>query len=78
MGATTDYDSPVHNKFPTVFQGLGDPYAIQLKEDATPHAIYSVWNIPLLLQSKVQQELARMEAEGTFPKLMCQHHGVLA
>ena len=72
LDATTDYDSLVHNKFPTVFQGLGnlgDPYAIQLKKDATPHAIYSARNIPLPLRSKVQQELARMEAEGIVSKV---------
>ena len=36
----TTYDSLVQNKFPTVFQNLGNlgkPYAIQLKKHATPH-----------------------------------------
>ena len=72
LDATTDYDSLVYNKFPTVFQGLGnlgEPYSIQLKKDATPHAIYSTRNIPLPLRSKVQEELARMEAEGVISKV---------
>ena len=44
LDAITDYDSLVYSKFPTVFQGLenlGEPYAIQLKKDATLHAVYS-------------------------------------
>ena len=72
LDATTDYDSLVYSKFPTVFQGLGnlgEPYSIQLKNDATPHAIYSARNIPLPLRSKVQEELARMEAEGVISKV---------
>ena len=72
LDATTDYDSLVQNKFPTIFQGLGnlgEPYTIQLKEDATPHAIFSARNIPLPLRGKVHDELARMETQGIISKV---------
>ena len=42
LDSTTDYDSLVQNKFQSIFKGLGnlgEPYTIQLKEDATLHAI---------------------------------------
>ena len=72
LDATTDYDLLVENKFPTIFQGLGnlgEPYTIQLKEDATPHTIFSARNIPLPLRGKVQDELARMETQGIISKV---------
>ena len=81
LDSTTDYDSLVQNRFQSVFKGLGnlgEPYTIQLKEDATPHAIFSARNIPLPLQSKVQDDLTRMESEGIISKvhtLVSQHGG---
>ena len=72
LDSTTDYDSLVQNRFQSVFKGLGnlgEPYKIQLKENATPHAIFSARNIPLPLRSKVQDELTRMESEGIISKV---------
>ena len=72
LDSTTDYDSLVQNRFQSVFKGLGnlgEPYTIQLKENATPHAIFSARNIPLPLRSKVQDELTRMESEGIISKV---------
>ena len=72
LDSTTDYDSLVQKKFQSIFKGLGnlgEPYTIQLKEYATPHAIFSARNIPLPLRSKVQDELTRMESEGIISKV---------
>ena len=70
--ATTNYDSLVKNKFPTVFQGLrnlGEPYAIQLKKHATPYGFYSAQYFLILLYSNVQEELARIETKGIISKV---------
>ena len=47
---------------------LGNEYTIRLKEDATPHALYTPRNVPLPLRGKVQEELDRMEAAGVISK----------
>ena len=51
-------------RYPILFQGLGEPYDIQLKPDPQPHALFTAHNIPLPLRGKVQQELDRMELLG--------------
>ena len=69
---TTCAEEPaVPSRFKNIFQGLGtlgDEYTIRLKEDATPHALYTPRNVPLPLRGKVQEELDRMEAAGVISK----------
>ena len=53
--------------FPKVFSGLGnfgEPYTIQLKEDAKPYALFTPRNVPLPLRKKVLEELNHMESLG--------------
>ena len=62
----------VQQRFPRIFQGLGNlgqEYEIQLKPGAKPHSIYTPRRIPLPLLTKVQQELNRMEALGVITKI---------
>ena len=65
-------DNDVCSRFENLFHGLGnlgDPYTIQLKEDAQPHAIFTPRNVPLPLQGRVKEELDRMEAIGVISKV---------
>ena len=58
--------------FPKVFSGLGnfgEPYTIQLKEDAKPYALFTPRNVPLPLRKKVGEELNRMESLGVISKV---------
>ena len=57
----------IFEKYPTVFQGLGDlgeEYEIQLKQNAKPYSLMAPRHIPLPQRPKVQEELARMELLG--------------
>ena len=59
-------------KFPNVFSGLGSPsgkFEIQLKSGAKPFALYTPRKVPYPLQSKVKEELDRMEAMGVISKV---------
>ena len=55
----------VKEKFPNLFKGLGKldgpDYVITLKPDAKPHAISTPRRVPVLLLSKVKEELSQME-----------------
>ncbi len=58
---------------PKVFFGLGTfgkEYEIQLKEDASPHALYASRNIPIALRTKVKEELNRIEQLGVIRKIL--------
>ena len=66
LTATTDYDSLVHDKFPTAFQGLGNLASIiQLKRDIIPYVIYSAQNTPLATSLKPE-----WKQKTSFSKLM--------
>ena len=59
-------------RFPKVFNGLGNlsgDYTIQLRSDATPHAIFTPRHVPLPLHQQVTDELNRMEADGVISKV---------
>ena len=59
-------------KYSSVFEGLGnlgEPYSIQLKEGAKPHALFTARNVPFALHPKVQQELQRMQQLGVITKV---------
>ena len=59
-------------QFPKVFTGLGtlgEEYKIQLKDDATPYALYAPRNVPMPLRPKVKEELERMEMLGVISKV---------
>lgn len=59
---TTGKDQ-VTERFPALFKDLdtlGEPYHIELKDDAKPHAIHPARNVPLALRDKVKGELGRM------------------
>ena len=59
-------------KYSSVFEGLcnlGEPYSIQLKEGAKPHALFTARNVPFALRPKVQQELQRMQQLGVITKV---------
>ena len=43
---------------------MGDSYAIQLKPDAKPFALYTPRNVPIPLRKKVKEELSRMQTLG--------------
>ena len=67
VDATIDSKSLIIDNFPSVFQGLGnlgEEYKIRLKPGASPHALFTPRHVPLPLQSKVQEELDRMESIG--------------
>ena len=72
VGSTYTALADVKKDFPKLFTGLGDfgkPYAIKLKEDAKPHALYTPRNVPIPLQGKVLEELNRMESLGVISKV---------
>ena len=48
---------------------FGELYTIKSKEDAKPHALYTPRNVPIPLQSKVLDELHRMESLGVISKV---------
>ena len=58
---TTDFKA----KFPNLFKGLGKldgpDYKIKLKPDAKPHALSTPRRVPVMLLSKVKEELSCME-----------------
>ena len=59
-------------RFPKVFSGLGNlsgDYNIQLRSDATPHAIFTPRHIPFPLRQQVADELNRMEKAGVISKV---------
>ena len=63
----TDYTESILERYPTVFQGLGnfgEEYKIELKPDATPYSLMAPRNIPIPLRPKVKEELTRMESLG--------------
>ena len=65
------YTSLVEDSFPTVFKGLGnlgEPYAIKLKDNAVPYALFTPRTIPLPLLDKVE-ELSKMESKGLISKV---------
>ncbi len=61
---TSTKDPEMVQKFPKVFNGLGtigEEYAVKLKENATPCALFVPRNVPIPLRQKVKEELDRME-----------------
>ena len=59
-------------RFPKVFSGLGNlsgDYNIQLRSDATPHAIFTPRHIPFPLHQQVAHELNHMEKAGVISKV---------
>jgi hypothetical protein len=66
-------DSPDWIKeYPEVFNGLGtmgDPYEINLKPNAQPHAIFSPRKVPLSYRLKLKIELQRMESLGVISRV---------
>ena len=72
MNATAEANAEVQDRFPSVFQGLGnlgEEYEIRLKEGATPHSLFAPRHMPLPLRPKVQEELDRMESIGVISKV---------
>ena len=70
--STLNLQSKVVQKFPSLFQGLGnmgDPYVIKLVNDAVPYALYTPRKVPLPLRKKVKQELERMESIGVISRV---------
>ena len=70
--AIDDLRARVLQKFPAVFQGLGnlgDEYNIQLKPDAKPFCLFTPRNVPLPLRQKVKMELDKMESMGVISKM---------
>jgi len=60
-------------KFPQVFQGLGnlgEEYKIKLTPDAKPYSLFTPRHVPLPLCSKVTEELNKMEAMGVISKVI--------
>ena len=69
---TTTFTDRILEKFPQVFQGLGnlgEEYEIKLKPEAKPYPVYTLRHIPLPLWSKVTEELNRMEEMGVISKV---------
>ena len=67
-----DTKDQVKEKFPGVFQGLGnlgEEYEIKLQPDAKPFSLYTPRGIPLPLREKVKQELDKMEEMGVISKV---------
>ena len=65
-------DSTVKERFPSVFQGLGnlgEEYEIHLKEGANPYSLFTPRHVPIPLCPKVQAELERMESLGVIRKV---------
>ena len=62
----------IKDKFPKVFQGLGNlggEYTIKLGPDAKPYSLFIPRHVPLPLRPKVEEELNRMEKEGVISKV---------
>ena len=62
----------IKEKFPKVFQGLGNlggEYTIKLGPDAKPYSLFTPRHVPLPLRPKVEEELNRMEKEGVISKV---------
>ena len=64
----------IPDQYPELFTGLGsikESYKIKMKPDATPraHALFTPRDIPLLLRTKVQAELTKMETLGVISKV---------
>jgi len=54
-------------KLSSVFNGLGnlgEPYSIELQDDAKPHALFTARIVTFVLRPKVQQELQRKQQLG--------------
>ena len=65
VDTTTTASSNIVDKFPDLFQGLGnlgEPYDIQLQPDAKPYSLFTPRHIPLPLRPQVKAELDGMEA----------------
>ena len=65
-------DTPIQERFPVVFQGLGmleEEHKIKLKPDAVLHSLFAPRHVPLPLRTKVTEELNRMEAIGVISKV---------
>ena len=51
----TTHADTIYDQFPSLFQGIGnigEPYHIQLKDDAKPYALFTTRNVPLPLRTK--------------------------
>ena len=55
--------------FPFGVQWMGEEYEIQLKDAAKPCTLYAPRRVPVHQQSKVQQDLNRMESLGVISKV---------
>ena len=67
-------------QYPSLFTGLGTvggEYHIKLREDAKPHALFALQNVPIPMRGKVEDELHWMEQlevnapvfrDGSYPK----------
>ena len=68
VGTSCHSVSYVTDKFPTLFNGLGElkgsPYTIRLRENATPFSLSTPRRVPLPLQPAVDAELQRMVDTG--------------
>ena len=72
LDSVEDYRAKVLATYPDVFTGLGnlgEPYKIELKPDARPHAIYTPRRVPYPLRDKVKKELERMETIGVVSRV---------
>ena len=72
LDSVDDYRAKVLAAYTDVFTGLGnlgEPYKIELKPDARPHAIYTPRRVPYPIRDKVKRELERMEAIGVITKV---------
>ena len=64
---TTTANADIVDRFPALFQGLGnlgEPYDIQIKPEAKPYSLFTPCHISLPLRPQVKAELDQMEAEG--------------
>ena len=72
LGAATVGKFEVLEEFSSLFEGLGnlgEPYDIKLKLYVKPYALLTPRNIPLPLQSRIEEELRRMEELGIISKV---------
>ena len=70
---TTASADRIREKFPRVFQGLGnlgEEYEIKLKPDAKPYSLCTPRHVPLPLRPKVAEELNKMEEMGVISKVI--------